>query len=226
MGHRRAPAVQHGGETDAGAEVVGIGGDGGERLSRRLEQDVVYRGLVVVGDVGDRGREGEHHVVVGDRQQLGLAFGQPFLGGEALALWTMAVAAGVVGDERVPALLAARDMPAESRRAAALDGRHDFQLAEADVAGVGATPSRPVGAEDIRDLDGGRGKASHVLRRRPHPRDEMFERAGDLTERLEGDARIERGGIELLVPEQHLDYANVGLLLQQMRGEAVPQRVQ
>jgi hypothetical protein len=56
MGHRRAPAVQHGGEADAGAEVLGIGGDGGERLSRRLEQDVVDRGLVVVGDVGDRGR--------------------------------------------------------------------------------------------------------------------------------------------------------------------------
>src|SRR5260370_15152937 len=73
---------------------------------------------------------------------------------------------------------------------------------------------------------GGRGKASRVLRRRPHPRDEMFERAGDLAERLEGDARIERGGIELLVPEQHLDHANVGLLLQQMRGETVPQRVQ
>ena len=30
----------------------------------------------------------------------------------------------------------------------------------------------------------------------------MFERAGDLTERLEGDARIERGGIEFLVPER------------------------
>jgi hypothetical protein len=73
---------------------------------------------------------------------------------------------------------------------------------------------------------GGRGKASRVLRRRPHPRDEMFEWAGDLAERLEGDARIERGGIEFLVPQQHLDHADVGLLLQQMRGEAVPQRVQ
>src|SRR5216683_5780641 len=72
----------------------------------------------------------------------------------------------------------------------------------------------------------GRGKRRRVLRRWPHPCDEMFERAGDLAERLEGDARIERGGIELLVPEQHLDHANVGLLLQQMRGEAVPQRVQ
>jgi hypothetical protein len=73
---------------------------------------------------------------------------------------------------------------------------------------------------------GGRGTGSRVLQRRPHPRDEMFERAGDLAERLEGDPRIERGGIELLVPEQHLDHANVGLRLQQMRGKAVPQRVQ
>src|SRR3981189_195851 len=73
---------------------------------------------------------------------------------------------------------------------------------------------------------GGRGKESRVLRRRPHPCDEMFERAGNLAERLEGDARIECSGIELLVPEQHLDNADVGLLLQQMRGEAVPQRVQ
>src|ERR1700730_592565 len=89
----------------------------------------------------------------GDGEQLGRAFGQPFLGGEALALGTMAVAARIVGDERVPALLAARDVPAESRRAAALDGRHDLQLAEAHVAGVGAAPCRPVGAEDIRDLE-------------------------------------------------------------------------
>src|SRR3977135_1502703 len=42
---------------------------------------------------------------------------------------------------------------------------------------------------------GGRGKVSRVLRR-PHPRDEMFERAGDLAERLEGDARIERRSVE------------------------------
>ena len=58
------------------------------------------------------------------------------------------------------------------------------------------------------------------------PRDEMFERARDLAERLDGDAGVERRGIELLVPEQHLDHANVDLLLQQMRGEAVPQRMQ
>jgi hypothetical protein len=56
MGKRRAPAVQYGGEADPGAKVLRIGSDGGERLSCRLEQDVVDHGLIVVGDVGDRGR--------------------------------------------------------------------------------------------------------------------------------------------------------------------------
>ena len=54
----------------------------------------------------------------------------------------------------------------------------------------------------------------------------MLERARDLAERLEGDAGIERGRVELLVAEQHLDNADVDLLLEQMRGEAVPERVQ
>ena len=45
---------------------------------------------------------------------------------------------------RCVAVLAARDMPAERRRAAALDRRHHLQLAEAHMAGVGsdATPVR------------------------------------------------------------------------------------
>src|SRR5215472_16386529 len=64
----------------------------------------------------------------------------------------MSVAARIVGDEGVRAVLAARDMPGERRGAAALDRRHHLELAEAHVAGIGATPCRPVVAEDIRDL--------------------------------------------------------------------------
>ena len=52
----------------------------------------------------------------------------------------------------VRAVLAALDMAAERRRAAALDRRHDLQLAEAHMAGM-AAPSRPAVAEDVRDLD-------------------------------------------------------------------------
>src|SRR5438270_12376680 len=57
----------------------------------------------------------------------------------------MPVAAGVVGDGRVRAgvVLAAGDMAAERRRAAALDCAHHLQLVETDGTVV---------AEDIRDL--------------------------------------------------------------------------
>src|SRR5208283_2482069 len=53
--------------------------------------------------------------------------------------------------------------------------------------------------------------------------EQQVERAGDLADRLDGDPGVERRGVELLVPEQHLDDAYVGLLFEQMRGEAVPQ---
>jgi hypothetical protein len=55
--------------------------------------------------------------------------------------------------------------------------------------------------------------------------DEMIERAHDLTQRVGGNARIERRRVELGMAEQHLDYANLDLLLQQMGCKAVPQRV-
>jgi hypothetical protein len=151
---RRAPSVQHRGEADSGTEVFGIGGDGDERLGRGLEQDVIDDRLVLVSDIADRGRQREDHVVVGHGQQLGLAIGEPLLRRRALALGAMPIAAGVVSNARVRTILAALDMPAESRRAAALDGRHHLQLAEAHMADVGAAPCRSVIAEDIRDLQG------------------------------------------------------------------------
>src|SRR6185312_8173089 len=40
---------------------------------------------------------------------------------------------------------------------------------------------------------------------RAHLGEQQVERAGDLADRLEGDTGIERRGVELLVPEQHLD---------------------
>src|SRR5882724_10097794 len=86
------------------------------------------------------------------RQQIGLARGEPFLGGRALTLRTMAITTAVVSDDRVRAVFAARHMAAERRRAAALDGRHHLHLVEADVPGIGSAPCRPVVAEDIRNL--------------------------------------------------------------------------
>jgi hypothetical protein len=152
MGECRTPGVQDGGNADPSAEVLGIGRDGDQRLGRGFEQDVVDDRLVLVGDVADRRRQREDHVIVRHRQQLGLALSEPLLRCCPLALRAVSIAARVVGDLRVRAVLAARNMPAESRRAAALDRRHDLQLAEAHTAGIGSAPCQSVAVEDIRDL--------------------------------------------------------------------------
>ena len=144
--------MENRGDADAGAEVLGIRRDRDQRLGRSLEQQVVDDGLILVGDVGDRRRQREHHVIVRHRQQVGLARDEPLLRGGALALRAVPVAAGIVGNRRIGAILAARDMAAESCRAAVLDCRHHLQLVEADMAGIGSAPCRSTVAEDIRDL--------------------------------------------------------------------------
>ena len=130
---------------------------------------------------------------------------------------------------RVRAVLAALDMAAERRRAAALDRRHHLELAEADVAGVGAAPGRPVAAEDVRDLQSGtRHAAAATPAAAPSASVIGVSRSSGLmtvADRLGRDLGVERRRLELGVAEQHLDHADVDVLFQQMGGEAVPQRV-
>src|SRR5215472_13202772 len=64
-----------------------------------------------------------------------------------------------------------------------------------------------------------------VLGGRLHLVQQQVERTGHLTDRLDGDAGVERRRVELLVSEQSLDDPDIGLLLQEMRGKAVPQCV-
>ena len=50
MGERGAPSVQDGGQADARAEMLRVGGDGGEGLGGGPEQEVVDGGLVLERD--------------------------------------------------------------------------------------------------------------------------------------------------------------------------------
>jgi len=154
MGQRRAPGVQHRRHPDARPQVLGVGGDGQECLGGGREQQSIDHRLVVRGELPERCRQGENHVVVLDRQQVGLPRGEPLLGHRTLTLRAVAVAAGVVGNLGVAAVRALGDMAAERRRAAVLDGRHHFELAEAQVPGLLRAPSGAVVAEDVRDLQG------------------------------------------------------------------------
>jgi hypothetical protein len=108
-----APQLCSRGGADPGTEVLGIGGDGEQGLGRGAEQQVVDDRLVLVGDRSDLGRQDEDQVEVADRQQIGLAGGEPVLCRCPLTLGAMAVAARVVGDPVVAAVLAALDMAAE-----------------------------------------------------------------------------------------------------------------
>ena len=69
VGERRAPGVQHGGEADARAQMLRVGGEGGQRLGGGREQEVVDGGLILERDGADRGRQGEDDVIIRNRQE-------------------------------------------------------------------------------------------------------------------------------------------------------------
>ena len=161
VGQRRAPGVQDAGHADPCAEALGVGRDRHHRLGGRLEQQVVHRLLVPVGDAGDLGRQSEDDVEVLHRKQVLGARGHPVArrrslarcaGGALSARRAVPVLAGVVGDVLVAALGAARHMPAERLGPAGLDRRHHLELGQADMPGTGPPPRGAVGAEDVSDL--------------------------------------------------------------------------
>jgi hypothetical protein len=116
------------------------------------------------------------------------------------------------------AVLAARHMPAEGRRAAVLNGAHDLELVEAQVAALGIAPCGPVAAEDVRDLQTWPGHAGGL--RRPSDyflwdeRRKPVQRAHDLANEVGGHLGVARRRVELGMTEQHLNHANVDVLLQ------------
>ena len=159
---------------------------------------------------------------VADRQQVGFALGQPGARSGALAFGTVSVAAAVVGNALMPAVLAGIDVATERRGAAVLDRRHDLELGQAEMTGLDGTIAGAFSSEDIGDLDRGAQAASAAGILAFHQQRQMLERTGHRADRLGRNARIERGRIKLAVPQQHLDDTDNDILLEQMRGEAVP----
>jgi hypothetical protein len=62
------------------------------------------------------------------------------------------VAAAVIGDPPMPAVLAGFNMAAHGSGAAGLDRRHHLELGKAQMPGMGSPISRPCKTEDIGDL--------------------------------------------------------------------------
>lgn len=141
--------MQHGEEADLGAEMLGVGGDGAQRLGGGAEQQAVDERLVLVGDGGNGLRQREDDVEVPCVEKLGAAILQPLRAGQRLAAGTVPVAAAVEGDAPVAALIARFDVPTERGGAAQLDRRHDAALRGRQRRVLG-TIGLAVATEDIR----------------------------------------------------------------------------
>ena len=56
-------------------------------------------------------------------------------------------------------------------------------------------------------------------------RDQTIKRAHDVPDGVGGDARIQRGRVELGVSQQNLDHPDIDVLFEEVGGEAVPERM-
>jgi hypothetical protein len=218
------PGVKQRHHADLGAQMLGVRGDRAQRLGRRLEQKVVDHRLVVEGDLGGRRGQGEDDVEVLRGEQVGLPIGEPVRSREALTLRAMAVAAGVVGLPHQPAVQAMFDMAAERRRPAGLYGAHYLALAASQMTVVTLAVGAAVAAEHVRHLQGGphaggRSTGRHDLQ------DEPIERTDGSADHVVRHLGVAGGGREIVVPQQHLDDADISARFQQVGGEAVPQGV-
>jgi hypothetical protein len=120
--------MKHGEESDAGAQMRRVAGNGEQRFGGGVEQDVVDRLLVVEGYLGDLLGDGKNDVEIFHRQQFGLPAFEPLGPLRALTLRAMAVAARVVRVAFFSAVVALFEMATEGRSAANLDGPHNTQL--------------------------------------------------------------------------------------------------
>jgi hypothetical protein len=218
-----APGVKNHGHTELGAEMPGIGRDGGECLSRRAEQDRVDDRLVLERDLADRCRQCEDDMKVRHRQQFGLPIREPLGPRQPLALRAMAVAAGVVGEARCATIIALLDMAAEHRRSARRDGAHDAPLDSPEMTGMRLSECFAMAAEDVRYLQ----HRSHDARSIGwHDfQAETIKRARRVADCFGGDPCVARRACDAGVAEQDLNDAHVRPALQQMGRECVAQRV-
>ena len=143
MDERLAPGVEDGEEADLGAQVAGIGGYGTECL-------------------GDRRGHGEDGVEVLGRQQVCPAPFKPCGAGQRLTGRTVAVAARVVPEAPMVAVVTLLDVAAEVSGAALLDGGHHTAVPRREGGPDLGPEGIAVAAEDLRHRESGawRGRRS------------------------------------------------------------------
>jgi hypothetical protein len=155
-----APRVEHEEETDLGAEMRPVGGNGPERRGGRPKQDAVHDGFVAVGDLHDRVGHRKDDVEVRALEDLGLALLDPLRPRQRVAFGPVAIAAGVVPDARVLTAVTLLHVAAERGGPALFDNGHHSLLRQWHRRLEPIVI--PVAAEDLRHLERG----AHAVARR------------------------------------------------------------
>ena len=166
---RLSPGVEDGDDADLGAEPAWIGGERRHRLGGGLEQDGIDDGLVLEGDRGDRRRQCEDDVEIGNRQQVGFSRGEPRGSGWPLTLRTVPIAAGIIGDACRAAVVASLHVAAERLGPARHDRAHHAPLDPTEMTGMYTAIGVAMPAQNIGNLDGGPVGAAVGADHHPHP---------------------------------------------------------
>ena len=76
------PGMEHGEETNLGAQMFGIGGDGLQGLGRRTEENAVDRRLVLMSDGGNLFGQRQNDVKILRREKFGATVVEPLGAGQ------------------------------------------------------------------------------------------------------------------------------------------------
>src|SRR3984957_20358907 len=127
-----SPGVQNAEEADLGSEVLGVGRNFEHGLSAGAGEEIVERAGVVVTERIQLVGQGKDDVEVGHAEQILFAPCQPAQACLSLALGTVAVATGVIGNGLMVATRAGVQMASQRSRTACSDRPQHLELLVAE----------------------------------------------------------------------------------------------
>ena len=146
------PGVKDAEEADLGSEALGVGGNFEKRLGAATEQQVVDQFFVLQSQGRQLVGERKHDVSVGRSEQFAASRGQPAITCLALALRTVPITAGVIGDGSMAAAGALVYMASHRGGAASLDGVQDLKMQPSEPCRRPVHESVACGGYDVGQL--------------------------------------------------------------------------
>lgn len=153
VGEVAPPGVEDSEDAEGRTDPARIVGQGLEGVRGLADQQVVHHTLVRTSHGTERGRYGEGGEEVAAGKQTLAQMREPTCRRLAVALRTVAVAAGVVDEGEVVAMIAGEERAAESRCAAGREVHQRSPLRGQQLLAAGRSIRRTRAAHDRRELD-------------------------------------------------------------------------